>query len=141
MATGTAAPQPPVRLDPRQLINTLKKTVNFNDPGISSGVAFANSLPVGAFITQVDVEIVTAFNAGSTNVLTVGTNATSYNDIVNAADVNEGATGVTEVARGKGRSLASAAAKAVFAKYTQTGTPATTGQAIIVIQFEGGWTT
>ena len=41
--------------------------------GISTGIAFANSLPAGAFITGVFVEIVTAFNATLTNVLTVGT--------------------------------------------------------------------
>lgn len=139
MATNTAATVPPPRQDSRQVSNTLKKTVNFNDAGISTGVAFDNSLPLGAFITGCWVEVVTLFNAGSTNVLTVGTNASTYNDIVNAADVNEGATGVTAVARGLGRSIAATADKVVRAMYTQTGTPATTGQAVVVIEFEGGW--
>lgn len=139
MATNLAPVSPPARLDPRQVVNTLKKTVNFNDPGISSGVAFANSLPLGAFITNVLVEIVTAFNAGTTNVLTVGTNAASYNNIVNATDVNEAATGVTQPTRGLGRSIAATAEQSVFAMYTQSGTAATTGQAIIVIEYEGGY--
>lgn len=139
MTTDTAQVSPPVRQDPRQVSNTLKKTVNYNDASISTGVAFDNSLPAGAFITDAKVEIVTAFNAGTTNVLTVGTNSTSYNDIVAAGDVNEAATGVTEVGRGWGQSIALSADKVVYAKYTQTGGAATTGKAVIVITYEGGW--
>ena len=138
MTTGTLGTN--ARQDPRQVVNTLKKTVNFGDVGIAAGVAFDNPLPQGAFILGVLVEIVTAFNAGTTNVLTVGTvNAPPYNNIVNAADVNEGATGIYDVTRALGRSLTAAGDVTVFAQYTQTGTAATTGQAIIVIEYEGGW--
>lgn len=139
MTTNTAPASPPARQDPRQVLNTLTKTVNFGDVGIASGVAFANSLPQGAFIVDVLVEIVVAFNAGTTNVLTVGTNTPTNNNIVNAADVNEAVTAVTSVTRGLGRSLAAAAEAPIFAMYTQTGTAATTGQAVIVITYTGGF--
>jgi hypothetical protein len=139
MTTGTAPVSPPHRNDPRQVVNTLKKTVNYNDAGISSGVAFDNSLPLGAFISLCMVEIVTAFNAGSTNALTVGTNSSSYNDIVAAGDVDETATGVTAVGRGWGRSLCASAEKVVKAMYAQTGGAATTGEAVVLIEYEGGW--
>lgn len=129
----------PARQDPRQVTNTLKKTVNYNDPGIGSGVAFANWLPKGAFITSVQTEVVTAFNAGTTNVLTVGTNATSYNNIVSSSDVTEGTPGVYSSTGGLGRSLANSADAQVFAMFAQTGTAATAGQAVIVITYEGGW--
>lgn len=138
MTTGTLGTN--ARQDPRQVANTLKKTVNFNDVGIAAGVAFDNPLPKGAFITNVLCEIVTAFNAVTTNVLTVGTvNTPPYNNIINAADVNEAVTGVYQVTRGYGRALAAAADVNVVAQYTQTGTAATTGQAVIVIEYEGGW--
>lgn len=127
------------RQDPRQVVNTLKKTVNFNDVGIATGNAFDNYLPQGAFIENVLVEIVTAFNAVTTNVLTVGTNSANFDNIVAAGDVDEAALGVTQVTRALGRSLASAAAVLPYAMYTQTGTTATAGQAIIVIFYEGGW--
>jgi hypothetical protein len=65
--------------------------------------------------------------------------AATYNNIVNAGDVNEAVAGVYEATRGLGRSLASAADTTVFAMYTQTGTAATTGQAVILIEYEGGW--
>lgn len=139
MTTNTAPASPPARQDPRQVLNTLTKTVNFNDPGISAGVAFAASLPQGAFIVDVMVEIVTPFNAATTNVLTVGTNTPTNNNIVNAADVNEAVAGVYIAGRGLGRSLTAAAEIPVFAMYTQTGAAATTGQAVIVITYTGGF--
>lgn len=138
MTTGTAPLAPPTRRNPRQVADTLKMTVNYNDANIGTGVAFANSLPDNAVILLVMVEIITAFNAVTTNVLTVGTNSTSYNNIVNAGDVNEAATGVTTVTRGLGQSLTASGATP-FAMYTQTGTAATTGQAVITILYEGGW--
>jgi hypothetical protein len=139
MATNLAPASPPARLDPRQVTNTLKKTVNFGDASIATGVSFANSLPMGAFITQVLVEIVTAFNAGTTNPLTVGTVSTAYNNIVSTVDVNAGTAGVYEATRGLGRSLTAAAEVTPFVKYAQTGTAATAGQAVIVIVYEGGY--
>lgn len=139
MATNTAAVLPPDRRDPRQVLNTLKKTVNFNDAGISSGLAFANSLPLGAFITGTWVAIVTAFNAVTTNVLTVGTNSTTYNNLVAAADVDEATIATTQVLRGIGPTIAASAAITPYVKYTQTGTAATAGQAVVLITYEGGW--
>jgi hypothetical protein len=135
MTTNTTPVSPPSRIDPRQVTNTLKRTLNWNDGDVALA-AFANSLPLGAFITRVLVEIVTAFD-GTTPTLVVGTNSATYNDIVAAADVNEAAAGVTEVTRGLGRSIAATAEKAVFAKATLTN--ATQGKAIIVIEYEGGW--
>lgn len=137
MVTGVQGVVP--RQDPRQVSNTLKKTINYNDVGIASGVAFENWLPQGAFIMSVICEIVAAFNAATTNVLTVGTNATDYNNIIAGGDVPEGAIGVTRVDRAIGRGLASAGNVRPYAKYTQTGTAATAGQAVVLIEFEGGW--
>lgn len=139
MATGVLGTN--ARQDPRQVLNTLKKTVNYNDPGIATGVAFDNYLPHNAFIENVLTEVVVAFNAGTTNVLTAGTNGPSYNNIVSAADVTEGTPGIYASNGGRGRSLTAAADVLPYALYTQTGTVATTGQAIIVIFYEGGWPT
>lgn len=139
MTTNTAQVVPAARQDPRQVVNTLKKTINWNDAGIATGLQFDNSIPAGAFILSTDVEIVTTFNAGTTNVITIGTNSASYNNIVNSTDLNEAVTGVTRVFRGSGRGLTAAADVIPNATYTQTGTSATQGQAVIVITFEGGW--
>jgi hypothetical protein len=82
MTTGVLGTN--ARQDPRQVVNTLKKTVNFNDPGVAAGIPFDNYLPQNAFILRVLVEIVVVFNAVTTNVLTVGTVGAAYNNIVAA---------------------------------------------------------
>lgn len=133
MATGTLGDQ--ARLQPRQVVNTWRKQVNFNDPGIAAGVA-GLVLPLGAFLLRVMVEVVTAFNAATTNVLTVGTNV-NMNNVVAAGDVDETAVGVYDVTRGIGRSLTALADVTLSVKYTQTGAAATTGQAEIVVIYEG----
>ena len=133
MTTDTAQVAPPTRRQPQQLVNTLKKTVVFGDQNTSA--AFDNSLPEGAFILGVKVEIVAAFDGTPT--LTIGTNSTTYNDIVAAGDVDELTIGVTEVGRAWGGALNVTAGKAVYAKLAATS--ATVGKAVIVISYEGGW--
>src|SRR6516162_1347059 len=135
MATGvlgTAA-----RQDPRQVSNTMKKTVNWNDAATGVGVPFANYLPQGAFIIGCWVEVVTLFN-GTTPTLTAGTNSPSYNNIVAAADVTWTAAAVTAVPRPLGRSLTAAGDVLPYATWNATGSP-TQGQANFVLEFEGGW--
>ena len=139
MTTNTAPVSPPVRQDPRQVANTLKKRFQYNTAGIASGVAFDNALPEDAVILAVIVEIITAFNAGTTNVLTVGTNSSSYNNLVAAGDVDEAAVATTQVLRGIGGSILRAAELVPYVKFTETGGVATAGDAEVTIVYEGGW--
>lgn len=115
-----------------QQVHYLRKTVNFNDVGIATGV-YMGTLPAGAQIVDIVVNVVTAFNAVSSNVLTVGTNSTSFDDIVAAANVDESSATGQRVTTGLGLELAADAD--VYAKYTQSGTAANAGQAVIVIAY------
>ena len=137
MATGvlgTAA-----RQDPRQVSNTMKKTVNWNDAATGVGVPFANYLPQGAFILGVWIEVPVAFN-GTTPTLSVGTNSPTYNNIVAAGDATWTGTVIPAITQGRalGRSLTAAADVLPYAVWNATGSPSA-GQAIFVIEFEGGW--
>jgi hypothetical protein len=133
------------RQDPRQVTNTMKKTVNFSDALSGVAVPFANYLPGGAFITGVWVEVVIAFN-GTTPTVTVGVSGGAANSIVQAGDVVwTAAAPAINIPRGLGRAITSpGAAPGVptdvlpTATWNATGAP-TTGQAVIVIEFEGGW--
>lgn len=113
-------------------VHYLRKTINFNDTGIGTGVRMG-SLPAGAQLLQGVVNVRTAFNAGTTNVLTVGTNASSYNNLAAAADVDE--TSATVQALPILKALYFSAAADVYAMYTQSGTAATTGVATIIIPY------
>lgn len=116
-----------------QVVHYLRKTVNYNDTSISSGVLMG-TVPKGAHFVGSSVHVRTAFNAGTTNVLTVGTNSSSYNDIVASATVDETTLGTT---------LATTAANVayptgdlgVYIKYAQTGTAASAGVADVVVMY------
>src|SRR4051812_635515 len=69
---------------PRQLhtqqTHYLRKKVNYNDSNIANGV-LVGTLPAGSMIDYGShIKVTTAFNAGTTNVLVVGTTA-GGNDI------------------------------------------------------------
>lgn len=127
------------RQDPRQVVNTLKKVFNYNDAGIAAGVPFDNPLPQNAFIENVLTEIVVAFNAGTTNPISVGTVGPAYTNIVAVADVTPGTPAVYPSTVGRGRSLTAAGDVLPYVKYAPTGTAPTTGQGICVIFYEGGF--
>lgn len=138
MTTGVLGTN--ARQDPRQVANTLKKTVNWNDNASGVAAPFDNYLPQNAFILRVLVEVVVAFN-GTTPSLVVGTVGAAYNNLVAAADVNELVTGVYDATRGLGRSLTASGDVLPYALYSNGGGGPSAGQAIVVIEFEGGWTT
>src|ERR1700743_1053679 len=120
MTTNTTPGFPPSRRDPRQLTNTLKRTLNYN-AGDAALASFFSSIPGGAFITKVYVEIVTAFNAGTTNPITVGTNSTSYNNLIASGDNTPGTPGVYFITSSGttklGRAFAASADTPVYATY------------------------
>lgn len=112
--------------------------VNYNTPGIASDQSFrVGELPEGAVINTATVFVRTVFNAATTNVLTVGTD-TNTNNLFDAAtggsSVNEAAVGANDSAIARGY-VVGAGGEVVFARYTQSGTAATTGQADIYITY------
>ncbi|WP_051346511.1 hypothetical protein [Bradyrhizobium sp. th.b2] len=123
------------RKNAAQMVHYLRFAVNFNDAGIAAGVR-KQTLPAGALIIGTDIHVGTAFNAATTNVLTVGSAAGSNADIISGAAANEGATGLTQNIAPSGAMLGPIAADTpVFVQYTQTGTAATAGQATVVIKY------
>ena len=115
-----------------QQVHYFRKRVNFNDANIGTGVIFG-TFPANAQVTDAICRVITAFNAATTNVLTVGTNASTYNNILAAADITEGTPGSyrAPVAGLIGMTVDTD----LYVMYTQTGTAATTGQADIVVSY------
>jgi len=116
-----------------QTVHTLRKKVRFDTPGVASGVKMPAPLPAGAEILRATAKVKTAFNAATTNVLTVGTSAGSMADVLSASDVTEGTPGAYTATTGAALTLASDTD--IYVKYTQTGTAATAGEAIIIIEY------
>ena len=75
-----------------QKLTYYRVTINFNDQNIGSAQQFG-ALPANAYIFAIDAYVTTAFNAGTTNVVTIGTTKASSNEIV-ASGITAGTTGV-----------------------------------------------
>ena len=118
-----------------QMPHSLRKLVNFNDAGVAAGV-LVGTIPAGAIITSVIVEVATAFNAATTNVLTVGTTGTGT-DLMTSAETISGTIGQKAAATYKGTAAAAPVANDtdIFVAYSQTGTAATTGVAYVLVTF------
>lgn len=109
-----------------QLVHYFRKRVNYNDAGIAAGVSFG-TLPAGAMIISQNVRVSTAFNAGTTNALNVGTTAGGTQLFTDAATAGARSPTIAN--------LSFATDTDLFVQYAQTGTAATAGVADIVIGF------
>lgn len=137
----TNQPGSTARQDPRNVSNVIRYRFNWNDPGIQAGVQ-VGVLPQNAFITMNMIEIVTIFNSGTLNDITVGTVGAAFNNMRVAGDTTAGTLGVYQPALAAnkfGRGLTQAGDTAVFLKYAPTGTLPTTGIGEFVLEFEGGF--
>ena len=135
MATNSASTQ--ARVPTGQYIVPMCFRVTYSDAGIASGVPVPGKLlPAGAIIVGTDAVVATTFNAQTTNVLTVGINGTTANNIIASADVDETTAGLTKNVSPTGTALGRIASDSqVYVKYTQTGTAASQGVADIIIKY------
>ena len=85
-----------------------RHTINFNDPNIGT-FRHLGTLPTGAFIMSVKAYVSTAFNGGTTNVLTLGTTFANANELFAAGDITPGTVGYYEGTKGRGEALCVAA--------------------------------
>lgn len=104
-------------------------TVAYNDTDVDEGIEL-KELPGNAIITRAVADVTTAFNAGTTNVLTLGTNDDCDN-ILGSSDVTEGTKG----AYSKQTFVQAAKGDKIKAKFTETGDAATAGSADIYVFF------
>lgn len=121
-------------LSNQYIVHTLRRDVDF-DTAASGTPLLMGTLPKGAVVTGTTIGIKTVFNAGTTNVLIVGT-AADDDALVAAGGVDETAVAVTRVAPATlAGNLASAADTDIYVEYTQSGTAATTGAAWVAVEY------
>lgn len=109
-----------------QQIHYFRKRVNYNDAGIGTGVVFG-TLPAGSMIVLQSVRVSTAFNAGTTNALNVGTTAGGTQLFTDAATAGARQPTIAN--------LTFATDTDIFVQYAQTGGAATAGVADIVVGY------
>lgn len=119
----------PARQYHQQMVHYLRLGLVFGDNGVAKTVGV---IPAGALILKAlsGVQVTTVFNAGTTNVLDIGTSA---DDDLFATDLAMGA--LAFVPLDEAVSPLVAADTTITATLGLTGTAATTGAAIVVIAF------
>lgn len=110
---------------------TKRFTFSYNTPGIGTGV-FWFRFPNRGMITQCGGNVEVAFNAATTNVVTVGYGV-NLDEIIATADLNEASASFQAIAGPL--SLEFTEEKDFYVKYTQTGTAATAGKATLLLSY------
>ena len=138
----------PARVVPWQANTHFRKTVNFNDANIATGVKFG-ALPPGAYITGIRCYVTTAFNAGTTNNIILGVTQAGSELLAGGTTAGTncvaGTTGAQNMTAAPGIGLAvtglqftpsgSTGAWDLWVRFTQTGTAATAGQVTLLIDY------
>jgi hypothetical protein len=138
----------PARVLQTQTTVHFRKTVNFNDANITTGVKIG-AIPAGAFITGIKCYVTTAFNAATTNNLLIGSAAAGGQFLASGVTAGTNCvaatTGMQNITAAAGLGLAVTAASNtptgstgawdVWVAYTQTGTAATAGSVTYVIEY------
>lgn len=113
-------------------LHVVGREINLGVQGLATGM-----FPIGAFekntiIEDIRVSILTAFNAATTNVLEIGTlvAGTFTANLVTNANAAAGVVGNNKVGTGTLLGAPLAADTVIYARFTQTGTLATTGKAV-----------
>jgi hypothetical protein len=108
----------------------LYSEVAYNTPNVGTGFLIGK-IPAYSVVKNVTVSVESTFNAGTTNVFTVGTSTTAT-EWVGAADIAEGTVDTVVTDAGYGLTTSDLS---VYAKYTQSGTAASAGKAHVWVDF------
>ena len=110
---------------------------------ITGTVVFGNatavtigSVPAGAQIVNIHIDTTTAFNAGTTNTMTVGTSGSAAAYVATTAVGPLGRASVATTGVYSAWPTVGASDVTVTANYSQTGTAATTGAATVTIVYK-----
>lgn len=114
----------------RKIMETVGGTIEFDVT--TPFTVLLGTVPAGAVLVELIADIETVFNAGTTNVLVVGT-AADDDAYAAVGDINEASATMQRVAQN--RAVLTEDTK-VYAKFTQTGTAATTGKGHISLVYE-----
>lgn len=115
-----------------QVVHTLRKIVNYSDG--ASAVVTVGTLPAGAIVIGGGIQVVTAFNAGTNNNIDVGIAADADGFASAIAMTSKGFKVFDDIATSDDLGPMTADTD-VIATLGLTGTAATTGSAIIIVQF------
>lgn len=133
-----------------QQTHYIRFVFNFNSCAMSSTfngtcTLQVGALPYNAFVVRAFQQVVTSFNSGSLDSLSLGITSTSANELVAAQSVHSSGNGAAltilspnlgVTATGNGATqTGSDGGFGLWAKYSSFGANATTGQAVLIVEY------
>lgn len=113
-------------------VGHIRRTVTLGQNGFGAGIPIG-TLEAGAVPLRATVIINTAFNAGTTNVLSLGSTADD-DGLITSTNAGAGSTGI-KAGTGALLGVPLASDTTYYAKFSETGTAATTGKATMIVEF------
>ena len=132
---ATNVPGNTARDNYEQQTSYLRKTLTFDQAANFANGGPIGMVPAGVLIVATSVDVSVAFNAGTTNDVTVGTNPTAYDNIATSAQIVANTQGAKRNLSPTVRTDQITAPTMVFLKTNMTGTAATAGQLTLTIEF------
>jgi len=131
---------PVVRFFGVQAVHYYRFTLNYNDPRVATTAQIFGAMGQLTYIQYISCNVTTAFNAGTTNTMSIGTSLASANEIMTTAGVTLTATGATFLSSGASLPGAGVAATTtsqvtLYVKLNLSGTAATAGSVTCIIAF------
>lgn len=105
--------------------------IKYNTSGIATKASVGITLPKGAIVTKVVADVTEAFNAATTNVLTIGYSSDT-DALMASGDITEGSIGANVKQR---MDAPLGSASVVYAQYTYTGTAPSKGKAVVYVTY------
>lgn len=115
-------------------VGHIRRTVRFDNTNVGTTGIPIGALEAGAVPYHAQVTVIDAFNAATTNVLTLGTAGTPE-AFAAAAGTVAGTAGFKSNLTGTETGKPLATNTVVYARYTQSGAAATAGSAIVTLYF------
>ncbi len=132
---ATNVPGNTARDNERQSTSFIRKTLTFDQAGAFANGVSIGIVPAGSFIKASSVDVSAAFNSGTANDVTVGTNPTAYDNILTTGQIAAATVGVKRGLAPTVRVDQITQPTMIYLKTNMTGTAATAGQLTIVIEF------
>ena len=108
-------------------------TVNYGADGTTTTIC---TLPAGSQIFGVDIDVTTAFNAGTTNTIKVGTVSSATQFVAATSVSSSGRASVATTGNyANWQNVGTTSDTTVIATFNQTGTVASAGQARVAIRY------
>ena len=114
-----------------ETVGSISDLIEYTDVAAGTATVLIGTLPAGARYIDSAVTIITAFNAGSADALTVGISS-DYDYLATASDP----TTADSITEGNLLDWTPTSDQSIYARYTHSSTAPTTGKAIVTVWFK-----